>query len=453
MEHTICAVATAIGQGGIGIVRMSGKTALALGKEAFSPRYPKKEQHRLMEYGHILAKDGTPIDEVLYCPMHAPDTYTTEDMVEIYTHGGILAVRKVYERLLELGAVPAEAGEFTKRAFLNGRIDLSQAEAVQEIVSAKNEEAYHQSHQQLQGNLAKRIRPLLDQVLQLLATVEASISFSEDTDDVPSIEAPLDRVLMDTEKLIATAHQGKMMKEGIATLITGKPNVGKSSLFNALMQENRALVTDIPGTTRDTIEEVLQLQGIALRMIDTAGIRETEDLVERLGVEKAKDEIAKADLVLWVVDASRPFDEEDEKIQQLIQDKHAIAVINKEDIANEEQIEGFKKHLEGLPAVVISAKENAGVEGLTEAIQEMFSLNTVKDTASDVYLSNSRHVQALTKGRDALLQAQEAVRMGMPLECTEVDLHKAFDSIGEITGETVQEDILDRVFSSFCIGK
>lgn len=451
MEHTICAVATAIGQGGIGIVRMSGKTALSIGREAFRSKYKKEEIHRLMEYGHILSDEGDIIDEVLYCPMYGPDTYTTEDMVEIYTHGGVLAVRKVYERLLQLGALPAEAGEFTKRAFLNGRIDLSQAEAVQEIVSAKNEEAYKQSHRQLEGKLAKRIQPLFDQVLNMMAAVEASISFSEDTDDVPSLESPLHRALEETDHLLATAHQGKMMKEGVATLITGKPNVGKSSLFNALMQENRALVTDIPGTTRDTIEEVLQLQGIALRMIDTAGIRETADIVERLGVEKAKEELEKADLVLWVVDASNPMDEEDEKIKALIGEKPAIAVINKQDIATEEEIDQLQKSLT-IPSVIISAKENTGVDSLTKEIQEMFAVAPLQGS-DQIFLTNSRHVQALQEAKKALLQAKDAIAMGMPLECTEVDLHKAYTALGEITGQTVQEDILDRVFSNFCIGK
>lgn len=454
MEHTIAAVATSMCMGGIGMVRLSGEKAIETAQKAFSPA--KKDEplvHRLMRYGHILDADGSVIDEVMISFMQAPNTYTKEDMAEVYTHGGRMALTRVYERVLSLGAQPAEPGEFTKRAFLNGRIDLTRAEAVQDVVSAKTRAAFEQSQKALSGGLLRKVRPLYEETLAILTIAEAAISFSEDTDEMPAdLPERIRSLLGGVDALLQTRSYGKILKEGIRTLIAGKPNVGKSSLFNALMQENRALVTDIPGTTRDTIEEVIELQGIALSMVDTAGIRKTEDLVESLGVDRALDQMETADLILWVIDASRPFEEEDRNIRSLLQGKTAILVINKGDLADDAAVDRLRKAAGDLPHVVISAKHGAGLHDLTDAIFSLFSLGEISEK-TDVLLTNSRHMQALEQAKAHLEQAEQDLAAGIPLDCVEVDLRLAWTRIGEIIGETVHEDVLDSIFSRFCIGK
>lgn len=454
MEHTICAVSTAIGQGGIGIVRISGSHAIEIGKRAFQPKNTnEKPEHRKMVYGHITDADGRHVDEVLICFMMAPHTYTKEDMVEIYTHGGVIAVRKVYERLLALGCAQAEPGEFTKRAFLNGRIDLAQAEAVADIVSAKTVASYAISQRQLEGGLSSRVAPIMEGALSLLSIVEASISFGEDTDETPEgLDGLIRSLIEQIDGLLSTKNQGKILKEGISTLIVGKPNVGKSSLFNALMRENRALVTDIPGTTRDTIEEVLQLDGVALRMVDTAGIRETQDLVESMGVERAVRMIDEVDLVLWVMDASRPFDEEDQSIRDLIRTKKVIVVVNKADVAAQTAIEAIKLRADKHPTVTLSAKKGEGLDHLTDEILHLFAIGAV-NADTDAMLANSRHIQALEIAKQHYESAYQDLVADIPLDLVEVDLRLAWSKIGEVTGQTVQEDVLDHIFSTFCIGK
>lgn len=454
MEHTICAVSSAVGQGGIGIVRMSGDGAIRIGSAAFSPSDPNQRPvHRMMQYGHITDDQGERIDEVLISFMFAPGTYTKEDMVEIYTHGGVMAVRKVYERLLALGCTQAEPGEFTKRAFLNGRIDLTQAEAVMDVVSAKTDASYKMGQAQLEGGLSSLVEPIFQDTKSLLSIVEAAISFSEDTDELPEgLPEKVEDLIEKIDSLLLTKNRGKVLREGISTLIIGKPNVGKSSLFNALMQENRALVTDIPGTTRDTIEEVLQLSGVALRMVDTAGIRETEDVVESMGVERAVQAIDQADLILWVVDSSRPFTEEDERIREKIAGKTGIAVLNKLDLASEPDIEAMKARIGSFVPIPLSAKKGTGLEALTEEILRLFEIGEI-DASHDTLLANSRHIQALESARKYLESAHGDLFDGIPLDLIEVDLRLAWTKIGEITGSTVQEDLLDTIFSTFCIGK
>lgn len=452
MDDCIAAISSATGEAGIGIVRMTGEGCVDVFDSVFKRANDNADLiNRKMTYGHIV-DDNEIVDEVLVCYMKAPHTYTREDVVEIYTHGGVVAVRKVLEVLLNNGARLAEAGEFTKRAFLNGRIDLSQAEAIIDMIKAKTDKAYSVSMKQLEGSVNRNIKQLRDQLLDMLSHVEYSINFTEDMQDELDNTPVLNEgkeVLDKLKKLSESANRGRIIRDGINTTIIGKPNVGKSSLLNALLKENRAIVTDIPGTTRDVIEEYIDLDGISLKINDTAGIRDTEDIVEKIGVEKSVSFISDSDLIIAIFDSSREFDDEDRKILDLIRDKKSIVLLNKIDLDGGFD---FDENLEGIEVIHTSIKNNEGIEDLENKIIEMFNDGYI-EANNDNIITNIRHRDIINKAIKSLESSLHDMEDGVPIDCFEVDLRNAWEILGEITGETVDDDVLNKIFSDFCIGK
>lgn len=454
---TVAAISTATGEAGIGIVRITGPRSLEILNRVFVSTNGEPFQrgdHRKMKYGKIL-KDGVVLDEVLGVFMRAPNTYTREDVVEIYCHGGMMPLRSVLEFVLEEGADPAEPGEFTKRAFLNGRLDLAQAEAVMDVITAKSREGYRESIQQMSGSLSREVNEFREEVLSMLALIIANIDFPEDEVEEANTEQLLTKgqsLLKEMEDLLSTSRRGKLLKEGIRTVILGKPNVGKSSLLNALLRENRAIVTDIPGTTRDSIEEYITLDDVVLHVIDTAGIRETDDVVEKIGVNRAKSALSTADVVLALFDVSRPLEEEDREILELIGDRKAIFLLNKWDLPKVHSLEEYEKLLGRKDLLPLSLLEQQGVRPLEDRLKELFYQGGIT-AKGEVYLTNIRHVNTLRKAVDSLKQALEGLGAGVPMDCVEVDLNDTLEYLGEITGQSVGEDILDKIFSEFCIGK
>lgn len=452
MDDCIAAISSATGEAGIGIVRMTGEGCVDVLDSVFKRANDNADLiNRKMTYGHIV-DDNEIVDEVLVCYMKAPHTYTREDVVEIYTHGGVVAVRKVLEVLLNNGARLAEAGEFTKRAFLNGRIDLSQAEAIIDMIKAKTDKAYSVSMKQLEGSVNRNIKQLRNQLLDMLSHVEYSINFTEDMQDELDNTPVLNEgkeVLDKLKKLSESANRGRIIRDGINTTIIGKPNVGKSSLLNALLKENRAIVTDIPGTTRDVIEEYIDLDGISLKINDTAGIRDTEDIVEKIGVEKSVSFISDSDLIIAIFDSSREFDDEDRKILDLIRDKKSIVLLNKIDLDGGFD---FDENLEGIEVIHTSIKNNEGIEDLENKIIEMFNDGYI-EANNDNIITNIRHRDIINKAIKSLESSLHDMEAGVPIDCFEVDLRNAWEILGEITGETVDDDVLNKIFSDFCIGK
>lgn len=452
MDDCIAAISSATGEAGIGIVRMTGEGCVDVLDSVFKRANENADLiNRKMTYGHIV-DDNEIVDEVLVCYMKAPHTYTREDVVEIYTHGGVVAVKKVLEVLLNNGARLAEAGEFTKRAFLNGRIDLSQAEAIIDMIKAKTDKAYSVSMKQLEGSVNRNIKQLRDKLLDMLSHVEYSINFTEDMQDELDNTPVLNEgkeVLIKLKKLSESANRGRIIRDGINTTIIGKPNVGKSSLLNALLKENRAIVTDIPGTTRDVIEEYIDLDGISLKINDTAGIRDTEDIVEKIGVEKSVSFISDSDLIIAIFDSSREFDDEDRKILDLIRDKKSIVLLNKIDLDGEFDVD---ENLEGIEVIHTSIKNNEGIEDLENKIIEMFNDGYI-EANNDNIITNIRHRDIINKAIKSLESSLHDMEAGVPIDCFEVDLRNAWEILGEITGETVDDDVLNKIFSDFCIGK
>jgi len=455
LDDTIAAISTPIGEGGIGIVRLSGPDALAIVQSIFlrgkgrTAARPLQPYH--LHYGHIVdPATGQTLDEVLVAYMPAPWTYTRQDVVEINCHGGIVPLRKVLELCLRHGARLAGPGEFTLRAFLNGRIDLAQAEAVLDIVRAKTAASLRVAVDQLDGRLSDEIRQVRAQMLDVLSWLEASVDFAED--EIPSrdIGPDLERIQEKLERLLSTAEQGIIYRQGVRTAIVGRPNVGKSSLLNALLRTSRAIVTPIPGTTRDTLEETLNLQGVPLVLVDTAGITsDTADVVERLGIERSRAALAQADLALFVVDGSEPLTEADHDIAALLNDKPGLLVINKSDLPQAVNVEGFLPHL---PRVHISALTGEGLDALEKAIVEAVFSGRV--LASDALLvSNPRHKNALQRAHEHVVAARQTYAQGLPADFVSIDVTAAINALGEITGETLHEDLLETIFSNFCIGK
>lgn len=461
---TIVAIATAPGEGGIGIVRISGSRAAEIAAGFFRPRSAKIASVRDIAshhatYGEVFDETGAVIDEALCLPMWAPRSYTVEDVVEIQSHGGIVVVQKILNLALGHGARLAEPGEFTKRAFLNGRLDLSQAQAVMDLIQAKTQASLKVAANNLKGSLANEIKELRHAILAVIAHFEASIDFPEDDiEDMARSEAyhqllPIKEKL---EKMLANFHTGRILREGLLTAIVGKPNVGKSSLLNAILREERAIVTDIPGTTRDSLEEYANLGGIPLRIIDTAGIRSTEDKVERIGVEKSRQYLQQADLILALFDGSRVLDEEDGEVLELLRGRKGIALLTKGDLQQVTSREELEKALAEAEAdfsvIEISMLEKRGLEELEKQIAELVYRGEVQQEEA-VFINNSRQFDGVEKALAALNQALHTLDLGMAEDFVVIDLRNTWERLGQITGDTVEEDIIDQIFSQFCIGK
>ena len=454
---TICGIATPVGEGGISIIRVSGNKSLELISRIFKGINSSKitdMKTYTMKYGHIFNREtGDKIDEVIISYMKGPRSYTAEDVVEINCHGGTVTTNNVLEEVIKAGGRLAEPGEFTKRAFLNGRIDLTQAEAVMDIIRAKTDLAAKSAIIQSSGFLSKEIKKLKEYLLEVLSLIEYTVDFTEDDEDsdpsVPiKIEGQLEDAIKEMNSLLKSSNEGKIIREGLNMAIVGKPNVGKSSLLNALLKEKRAIVTDIPGTTRDIIEEYISLDGIPIKIIDTAGIREANDIVEKIGIDKSKEKIEQADLVVLVLDVSRELDNEDKKIIEYINGKNYIVLLNKTDLAvklNNDEINNLNNKIN------ISALTGFGVDDLKDKIKEMFFDGKIENQS--LIISNNRHKQALIRAVENCNEALERVKLNEYLDLISIYVTAALKSLGEITGSEIEVDLINKIFSEFCVGK
>lgn len=456
---TIAAIATPPGEGGIGIIRLSGDRAIEIAENIFNGSKKGRLRYyeeRKLNYGHIVdIETGKTIDEVMVVYMEAPRTYTKEDVVEIHCHGGVISVTRILDTVLKNGARLAEQGEFTKRAFLNGRIDLSQAEAVIDLIKAKTDLNFDMSLNQLEGSITHKVDYLQGELLNMLAHIEASIDFpDQDVEELTSeeLKATAKDIHREISKLIETSSTGKIIKEGIKTVILGKPNVGKSSLMNALLRENRAIVTDIPGTTRDIIEEYVNISGIPLRIVDTAGIRDTEDVVEKIGVTRAKEILAEADLAIVVFDSSKEIEPEDRDIMKLVKDKPTIVLFNKVDLKSKLREEDIISELKDKEIITTSMIEGRGIEKLEEKLKSMFFSSEISVTDQPI-ITNARQKELLIMAKENIQDAMDALNMDMPVDCIEVDIKNCWENLGGIIGESIGEDVIDKIFKNFCIGK
>lgn len=457
VTDTIAAISTSTGNSGIGIIRISGDESIEITDRIFKSNKKDKKlvnvKSHTINYGHIVDGENT-LDQVLVSVMKGPHSYTGEDTVEINCHGGMLILKKVLDLVIKNGAKSAEPGEFTKRAFLNGRLDLSQAEAVMDLINSQNEFALNSSINQLKGSVSEKIKEIRSEIIYHIAFIESAL---DDPEHISldgyneEISKMVDKNIKEVKRLIDTFDNGRIMKEGIKTVILGKPNAGKSSLLNLMLGEERAIVTDIEGTTRDTLEENINLNGLSLKMIDTAGIRNTNDIVEKIGVDKAKDIARDADLIIYVVDGSRKLDENDKDILSIIKDKHAIVLINKSDIENVIDIgdlEGINKE----NIIIFSAKNGNGMEQLEEKIKDMFYSGKINYN-NQIYITNARHKEALDNVYDSLLKVKDSIEMMMPEDFYSIDLMDAYEQLGLIIGESVEDDLVNEIFAKFCMGK
>ncbi|MFO1442289.1 tRNA uridine-5-carboxymethylaminomethyl(34) synthesis GTPase MnmE [Bacillus sp. Bva_UNVM-123] len=457
---TIAAISTPMGEGAIAIVRLSGEEAFEIADKLFKGIGGKRLQDvasHTIHYGHMIDPKTLEIaEEVMVSVMKGPKTFTKEDVVEINCHGGLISVNRVLQLVLNYGARLAEPGEFTKRAFLNGRIDLSQAEAVMDLIRAKTDRAMNMALGQMEGRLSKLIGNLRQEILETLAHVEVNIDYPE-YDDVEEMTHSLlieksTFVKKEIEKLLRTAQQGKILREGLSTVIVGRPNVGKSSLLNSLVQENKAIVTDIPGTTRDVIEEYVNVRGVPLRLLDTAGIRETEDIVERIGVERSRQVLKEADLILLVLNYADELTEEDENLFKAVEGMDVIVIVNKTDLPQKIKMDQVQQFSEKHKLVTTSLLEDKGVDDLEEAIAALFFEGSIE--AGDMtYVSNTRHIALLNQALHSIEEALQEVEMGTPIDIIQIDLTRTWELLGEITGDSVHESLIDQLFSQFCLGK
>lgn len=457
---TIAAISTPMGEGAIAIVRLSGPDSIKIADKLFKSIGNKKLSEvvtHTIHYGHIMdPATNEVVEEVMVSLMRGPKTFTKEDVVEINCHGGLASVNRLLQLTTSYGARIAEPGEFTKRAFLNGRIDLSQAEAVMDLIRAKTDRAMNVALGQMEGRLSKLIKHLRQEILETLAQVEVNIDYPE-YDDVEEMtqQVMLEKskyIKTEIEKLLQTSQQGKILREGLATVIVGRPNVGKSSLLNSLVQENKAIVTDIPGTTRDVIEEYVNVRGVPLRLLDTAGIRETEDIVERIGVEKSRKVLREADLILLVLNYADDLTEEDKNIFKATEGMDFIVIVNKTDLPQKIDLEKVKELAGNRKVITTSLVEENGVDQLEEAISSLFFEGAIE--ASDMtYVSNSRHISLLNQALNAISDAIVGAETGTPIDIVQIDLTRTWEILGEIIGESVHESLINQLFSQFCLGK
>ena len=458
LTDTIAAIATGMNQGGIGVIRVSGEQAIPIADSIFVPKKKGREIRTLdtytAAYGNIVDTDGQMVDEVIVLVMKAPATYTKEDVVEIDCHGGMQVMQRILQLLIGQGARLADPGEFTKRAFLNGRIDLSQAESVMDLISAKSDLAAKTALSQLKGNLRDKIDVLRKNLIHNIAYIESALDDPEHY-DITGFDGTLDHLLDDMEQeiehLVRTAQDGKMMREGICTVILGKPNAGKSSVLNVLTGRERAIVTEIAGTTRDTLEEFVSIHGIPLNIIDTAGIRDTDDIVEKIGVDKSIEAMQQADLILYIVDSSKALDENDHAIIKQIADKNVIILRNKTDLPSQVSDEEIQSYL-NKPVIAISAKDRTGFDAFYEVLNEMFFQGRLSYN-DEIYITNIRHKEALQEALESIHMVRDSIAAGMPEDFLTIDLMNAYERLGYIIGESVEDDLVDTIFKEFCMGK
>lgn len=453
---TIAAISTPMGEGAISIVRLSGEDAVTIANHFFKGQDLEHVESHTINYGHFIDPENSNlIDEVMVSVMRAPKTFTREDIIEINCHGGIVATNKILQMLLGYGARMAEPGEFTKRAFLNGRIDLTQAESVMDLIRAKTDRAMQVAVDQLDGSLTNLIKRLRQEILNVLANVEVNIDYPEyDTDELTTKMLLEKAKLVSTQidELLKTAKQGKIMRQGLATAIVGRPNVGKSSLLNYLTKEEKAIVTNIPGTTRDTVEEYVSINGVPLKLVDTAGIHDTDDIVEQIGVERSKKAITQADLILLLLDGSENLTTEDQNLLALTNDKKRIVILNKMDIERQLTPEYLKDEFGIENVVATSVKLQTGLDAVEQQIADLF-FEGIEDSNNTVMVTNSRQVGLLQQAKNSLNEVIRGIEVGMPIDLVQIDMTNSWDKLGEITGESAPDELITQLFSQFCLGK
>ncbi|GAK41462.1 tRNA uridine-5-carboxymethylaminomethyl(34) synthesis GTPase MnmE [Paenibacillus urinalis] len=457
ISDNIAAISTAVGEAGIAVIRVSGPDSITEVERIFKSKKPLHlvDSHTV-HYGHIIDSDSKEhIEEVLVTVMRAPRSFTTENVVEISSHGGVISVKRIMDLLLQLNIRVAEPGEFTKRAFLNGRIDLSQAEGVMDLIRSKSDRAFSVALKQVEGSLSSKIKDLRHTLVETLAHIEVNIDYPEhDVESLTSefIKEKSSFVMNEIAKLLKTAEQGKILREGITTAIVGRPNVGKSSLLNTLAQDNRAIVTDIPGTTRDVIEEFVTINNIPLKLLDTAGIRETMDVVEKIGVERSRTAFSEADLILMVVNASEPIHDDEIELLEQIKGRQAIIVMNKIDLPTQANREILERYVDPELIVPMSVKAEEGIDALEAAISQLFFSGSL-ESADLTYVSNVRHISLLKKANQSLRDAYDAAEQYIPIDMIQIDVRMAWEHLGEIVGDTAHDALIDQIFSQFCLGK